>query len=264
MHQNECSSYITLRIQDYATQMGLDMRKMRGIGTDGAASMIGKHNGSVTRLRAITPTAISVHCAAHRLNLASSHAANAIPYVKKLNSIVRHIFDFLDNSCVRTAGLKAIQCLLQQKGSVVAPCTTRWLSIEQSVSRLRDCFASVIISLQREGEERGDAKALGLQAMVTKYRFVATMLMMCDALLHVARMSKCFQLTYCDYSIIPSILATTLASLEQLKTHDGLNLSKCAAFLTDLEEGSIEKLRRLPICQEITSMITFAYLSFLV
>ena len=234
------AAVITLRIQDYATQMGLDMRKMRGIGTDGAATMIGKHNGVVTRLRAITPTAISVHCAAHRLNLASSQAANAIPYVKKFNTILRQIFAFFDNSCVRTAGLKAIQCLLQQKGSLVAPCTTRWLSIEQSVSRLRDCFASVIISLQREGEERGDAKALGLQAMVTEYRFVATMLMMCDALPHVARMSKCFQLTDCGYSIIASILATTLASLEQLKTHDGLNLSKFDAFLTDLEEGSIE------------------------
>ena len=51
-------------------------------------------------------------------------------------------------------------------------------------------------------------------------------------------MSKCFQLTDSEYSIIPSILATTLASLEQLKTHDGLNLSKLDAFLVDLEEGS--------------------------
>lgn len=131
---------IALRIQNYAAQMGLDMRKMRGIGTDGAAAMIGKHNGLVTRLKAITPTAISVHCAAHRLNLASSQAANAIPYVKKFNTILRQLFDFFDNISVRTAGLKAIQCLLQQKGSLVAPCMTRWLSIEQSVSKLRDCL----------------------------------------------------------------------------------------------------------------------------
>ena len=88
----------------------------------------------------------------------------------------------------------------------------------------RHCFASFIISLQREGEERGDANALGLQAMVTEYRF------MCDVLPHVACMSKCFQLTDCDYSIILSILATTLVSLEQLKSHNGLNLSKFDAF----------------------------------
>ena len=53
-------------------------------------------------------------------------------------------------------------------------------------------------------------------------------------------MSKCFQLTDCDYSIIPSIFETTLVSLEQLKTHDGLNLSKCESFLADLEKDSIE------------------------
>lgn len=69
---------VTLRIEAYAAQMELDMRKMRGIGTSGAATMIGKHNG-VTHLKAITPTVISVHCAAHCLNLASSQA---IPYVK--------------------------------------------------------------------------------------------------------------------------------------------------------------------------------------
>ena len=94
---------------------------------------------------------------------------------------------------MQTAGLKAILCLLEQKGSLVAPCSTRCLSIEQSVNKLIACFASVIISLQREGEERGDAKALGLQAMISEYRFIATMLLMCDDLPHVARMSKCFR-----------------------------------------------------------------------
>ena len=83
--------------------MKLNMQKMRGIGTDGAATMIGKHNGVVARLKAITPTAISVHGAAYRLNLASSQAANAIPYVKKFNTILRQIFDYFDNSSVRTA-----------------------------------------------------------------------------------------------------------------------------------------------------------------
>lgn len=44
------------------------MRKMRRIGTDAAASMAGCHNGVVAHLIGITPSAIGVHCAAHRLN----------------------------------------------------------------------------------------------------------------------------------------------------------------------------------------------------
>ena len=84
------------------------MKKMRGIGTNGAATMIGKHNGVDTRLKAIIQTAISVHCAAHRLNLASSQAANGVPYVKKSIPSCNKYLTFL----IRTAGLKATPLLL--------------------------------------------------------------------------------------------------------------------------------------------------------
>lgn len=65
------------------------MGKMRGIGTDGASTMMGHRSGVVTCLKTIMPSAIGVHCAAHRLNLASSHAADTVPYVKKFSSLLR-------------------------------------------------------------------------------------------------------------------------------------------------------------------------------
>ena len=61
---------ITKRITEYVEEVGLDMAKTRGIGTDGAATMTGCRNGVVARLKQTTPSAIGVHCAAHRLNLA--------------------------------------------------------------------------------------------------------------------------------------------------------------------------------------------------
>ena len=72
------------------------MVKMRGIGIDGASTMVGCQ-WSYCTLKSITPSATGVHCAAHRLNLASSHAGDAVPYAKKF-----------DNSAVRTAGLEAV------------------------------------------------------------------------------------------------------------------------------------------------------------
>ena len=91
MDQDTCISVgattITNRVCEFTDEAGLDMRKMRGIGTDGAATMAGCHDGVVARLKRITPSAIGVHCAAHRLNLASSQAGDAIPYVKKFNSM---------------------------------------------------------------------------------------------------------------------------------------------------------------------------------
>jgi hypothetical protein len=62
----------------------LDQSKLRGIGTDGAST---KKNGWLHALRTLS-SAISVHCAAHRLNLASSQASNSVPRVKNFVSFV--------------------------------------------------------------------------------------------------------------------------------------------------------------------------------
>ena len=127
------------------------MTNMRGIGTDGASTMTGCHSGVVARLKLITPSAIGVHCAVHRLNLASSHAGDTVPYVKKFSGILRQLYDFFNNSAVQTAGLEAVQNLIHESGKVLTTCSTRWLGIERSVNRMKKC---VVLSLQREGEER--------------------------------------------------------------------------------------------------------------
>ena len=54
---------ITSRVCGYIEQVSLDMAKLCGIGTDGAATMVGSRTGVVTRLQAIQPSAIGVHCA---------------------------------------------------------------------------------------------------------------------------------------------------------------------------------------------------------
>ena len=77
---------ITDRVCEFMTEAKLEISKLRGIGTDGASTMIGCRNGVVTRLKSLAPSAISVHCAAHRLNLASSHAGVSVPYVKTTQS----------------------------------------------------------------------------------------------------------------------------------------------------------------------------------
>ena len=117
---------------------------MRGIGTDGAATMTGRRSGVVTRLKELATSAVGVHCAAHRLNLAASQAANAVPYVKKFNNIIRQIYDFYDNSAVRTAGLEAVKSLLHETGALAAPCTTRWLSIDKSVRKLKSISLRIL------------------------------------------------------------------------------------------------------------------------
>ena len=219
------ASTITKRIMEFTEKNFLDMAKLRGIGTDGAATMAGCRTGVVVRLKKITPSAIGVHCAAHRLNLASSQAAAKIPYVNKFQNILRQLFDYFDNSSVRMAGMEAVQCLIEEKGRLLASCTARWLSTERSVTRLKSCYVSVVVSLQCEAERRSDAKAVGLANLITEYRFVCTMLLLCDTLPHITFLSKAFQIADSDYSIISRMLSSTPQSLEALKEVDGINLA---------------------------------------
>ena len=93
--------------------------------------MMGCRNGVVAQLKRITSSAVGVHCAAHGLNLSSSQAGDCVPYINQL-------FDFYANSAVCTAGLEAIQSFIQEKqGKILEPCSTRWLSIERSVHRIK-------------------------------------------------------------------------------------------------------------------------------
>ena len=107
-----------LHVCQFMNDAKLDEEKLRGIGSfynDGC------HNGVVARLKALTPSTIGVHCAAHRLNLASVQAADSIPYIKRFNNVVRQLYDYFQNSAVRMAGLKAIQTLIHEKGKLCAP-----------------------------------------------------------------------------------------------------------------------------------------------
>ena len=235
-----CARTITSRVCEYVASANLDVAKMRGIATDGASTMMGRHSGVVARLKTITPSAIGVHCAAHRLNLTSSQAGDTVSYVKRFGSILRQLYDFFDNSTVRTAGLEAILTLISESGKLLAPCATRWLSTERSVNRLRKCNISVVLGLQLEGEERSDAKALGLNKLVTEYRFVCTMLLLCDALPHVTHLSKCFQGADCDYSIIPKMVSSTVHGSKLLKTVDGVNMRGLEAFLEQIRKSGID------------------------
>ena len=83
-----------------------------------------------------------------------------------------------------------LYCMCEQK--LLQPSSTHWLSYGNCVTRLKEILSSVIISLERESVERGDAKATGLHALICDYEFIATLLLFCDTLPTINRLSKCF------------------------------------------------------------------------
>ena len=150
------------------------------------------------------------------------------------------MLDFYANSAVRTAGLEAIQSFIQEKQTKLQePCSTRWLSIKCNVQRIKKCFISVVLSSDQEDSERSEANVIGLSKLVTEYRFVYTMLLLCDSLPNATHLSKCFQIEAVDYSIITAMLSSTITSLEQLIISDGPNLTNLQVYLEKLEQANI-------------------------
>ena len=144
------------------------------------------------------------------------------------------LFYFYENSPVRMSGLKAIEELLGSvKLKLEQPADTRWLSHDNVCHTLIRILPSVITSLSREAEERGDALAFGLHKVVQQYKFIATLYMMTDLLPIVTRLSCALQASSIDLSQLHQLVGSTLQSLELLHVTPGPQLSKLDSDLGD-------------------------------
>ncbi|XP_062616970.1 zinc finger protein 862-like isoform X1 [Saccostrea cucullata] len=91
--------------------VGLDwsktLKKMVGLGSDGAAVMTGKKAGVAALLKQQHPSIISIHCLAHRLELAYKDALKGIKIGEKVVSgLLLGLYYFYHNSPLNRANLK--------------------------------------------------------------------------------------------------------------------------------------------------------------
>ena len=197
--------------------LALEMQHLCGLGSDGAAVMLGIRGGVSKLLKDQVPFLVANHCIAHRLALAAGQAANEITYLKRFKAVLDQLYCFYENSPVCSAGLKSIQEVLND------PCLkltqakdVRWLSHDKAVSNLRRCLLSVITSLEREAEERYNVEASGLAAFVKTYKFVSALYMFCDVLPPLAGLSRAFQKHDIDFTVVKPLVAGTKAAIDAL------------------------------------------------
>ena len=162
--------------------------------------------------------AIGQHCAAHKLNLAASQAGNTF---KSFKSILKKLHELYSRSAVRTKGLEVVQKLLVESldasGKVTNPSETRWLALGDCTLALKQVLPSVLISLDRESEERGDVVAAGLYVQMTKYKFIATLMLLCETLPTINRLSANFQESKVDFEMVGCVLEGPIRSLKAKK-----------------------------------------------
>ena len=90
------------------------------------------------------------------------------------------------------------------------------------------------------GEKRHDVTAAGLHHIVTEYKFVATMLLLCDVLPTVNRLSLLFQAEWIDFTSVSKYVQSTVSKLEGMKTKDGNSLKAVGEYVQQLSQSGVE------------------------
>ena len=174
----------------------LDLNKLCGIGTDGAASMIGIRKGMVSYFKELKPFMINVHCISHRLALANEKIKAKIPYLIDFIDIIADIYAFFCKSSIRNEELREFQKLFNEEElQILRMCETRWLSLYNCVVNLSKIMNSLLKVLETEmaKDNKTSKQYKPLYNQILTYQFQCFMNFLLDILSTVTKITKKFQ-----------------------------------------------------------------------
>lgn len=160
---------LTELIITHLTNLGLDLKCLRGQGYDNGANMKGVRKGVQNRILEKYPRAFYVPCACHSLNLVVNDAASSSTETTFFFSIVQEIYTFFSGSTKRWEVLKkhVSQLTLKQLSA------TRWSSRIDALQSLRyqlheiyDALVDIIEDEYRDAETKVKARGLANKLQV--------------------------------------------------------------------------------------------------
>ena len=158
-------------------------------------------------MRTLAAHSFYIHCACHRLQLASMQAANSVPEIKKMFGTVGNIWKLFFYSPKKAESLKAVQSVLKlPEIKIVKPSDTRWLPRERCVWAIYRELPTLIITLQQLWEITGDAGAYGIGTLLATYTGVASIMTLSKVVDILARMNVSMQRKLLYLSRLPVLL----------------------------------------------------------
>ncbi|CAI7756084.1 unnamed protein product [Closterium sp. NIES-53] len=109
----DASSLLTVLLAHLAVT-GVDIMKLSGISTDGASVMRGSQAGVATQLKLRVPHLVMCHCIAHMEALAAKDAAEAVPDLNMVDTVVRSVAENLGRSIVLHSRFMELQHILHE------------------------------------------------------------------------------------------------------------------------------------------------------
>lgn len=209
------------------SELGLDVTKVGGLASDGASVMLGRNNGVASRLKAIAPSVIVVHCVCHRLALACADSNSELKYIEKVTSYLTELWKLFEYSNQKTAVFMKTQlsmCNLQLLPNVKKKitkkikkaCKTRWLSTDSAVRSAVENYPAIIQTLTQLKEKC--ATSAGLLHHMNTAKFLSTLYILHAVLPKLADVSKAFQRSLVSFSRLKPCLDSAKAALKELQT----------------------------------------------
>ncbi|XP_068675681.1 52 kDa repressor of the inhibitor of the protein kinase-like [Montipora foliosa] len=179
-------------------EFGIETRKMRAQGYDGAANMAGVHRGVQAIIKQHVPEAVYVHCKAHSLNLAIGHACKE-PLVRNMLSTLQTIAFAFDYSAKRLLAFQEslrqdvlVREEMERRAKLRTLCETRRASRADSLYTFRTAYPVVVQSLETLSDD-GDGKARGYLCSIKQFDFIIALCATEHVLSNTVSLSKMLQ-----------------------------------------------------------------------
>ncbi|KAM9138939.1 sperm flagellar protein 2-like [Pangshura tecta] len=201
-------------------------RKLVGFGSDGADVMVGENNGVAKLLKEIQPCVQSVHCFAHRLELAYKGALKSIQLYTTLSGLLQNIYYFYHNSPLNKSNLKSTYETLKLRPAIPSRIGgTRWLSrLQTALQILLKGYPAILLhmnKMQGDPSASNHQKAKCLLKLLLKMEVVKFSHFLLDIINVLNILSRVTQDRNSSIADIFATIQSTLETLQMYKTRSG-------------------------------------------
>ena len=175
--QVDCTTaeQIFLSLKAYLISLGIPFTNCRGQAYDGASNFQGHISGVAKRFQDENPSAISVHCLAHCINLCVQDIARKNKCVKDALNFAMEVIQLIKYSPKRQVVFESVQ-RQQQEGSLASGirtlCPTRWTVRAGAMQAILDNYETVRVTMEvsSHGSDDCSRRASGMLALMDKFQ----------------------------------------------------------------------------------------------
>ncbi|XP_065675794.1 zinc finger MYM-type protein 1-like [Hydra vulgaris] len=203
---------------------GIDLKKRRGQGDDGANMMSGIYNGVQKKINNIQPSTQHVHCVSHNLNLVINDTVSGCKEVNNFFINLQEIYFFFGNSNKRWDLLSNFSGQSEETLEKLNP--TRWSSRINSLLAIKLRFLDIVKTLNEISSKFlkrvEQTEAQKLRDKISNFEFVFICVIMYHILTNINYASKNLQKKFIDLYEAATLFGTLKFKLKDFRSKEDL------------------------------------------